>query len=64
MQPEHYDPAGVEGEYRITMTANDGYSTVVKAYWGGERDSHRTCWLSISTRKWTADRPPARGGRA
>jgi len=35
-QPEYYDPVDAEGEYRITVTANDGYSATAKVYWDGE----------------------------
>lgn len=36
-QPQYYDPADAEGEYRVTVTANDGYSTVVKVHWDGSQ---------------------------
>ncbi|MCE5190802.1 MAG: hypothetical protein LLG08_03455 [Actinomycetia bacterium] len=38
-QSEHYDPADAEGEYRVTVSANDGYNTVVKVHWDGEKFS-------------------------
>lgn len=34
-QPEYYDPIDAEGEYRITVTANDGYRATAKVYWDG-----------------------------
>ncbi len=34
-----YTPEAVKGEYTITVTANDGYSTTVKVNWDGEKFS-------------------------
>ena len=46
-QPEYYDPVDAEGEYRVTVTANDGYSTVVKVYWDGEKFSPNLLSFSL-----------------
>lgn len=46
-QPEYYDPIDAEGEYRITVTANDGFSTVVKVHWDGEKFSPELLSFSL-----------------
>lgn len=46
-QPEYYDPVHAEGEYRVTITANDGFSTVVKVVWDGEMFSPNLLSVSL-----------------
>jgi hypothetical protein len=36
-QPEYYDPEDAKGDYRITVTADTGYSATATVKWDGER---------------------------
>lgn len=46
-QPEYYDPVDAEGAYRITVTANSGYSTEVTVHWDGQKFSPNLLSFSL-----------------
>lgn len=46
-QTQYYDPADAEGEYRVTITANDGHNSVVKVHWDGKKFSPNLLSISL-----------------